>query len=441
MILSKIKTIHKQYGIFDGVKLITVACSGGADSMSLLHALCVLAPEYGFTVRAAHFNHCIRGEESDRDEDFVREYCEKNGIDFVVDSGDVPSEAKQKNISIELAARQMRYSFLTEAANGGVIATAHHAGDNLETMLFNLSRGTALAGLCGIPIKRDIFIRPLLLCSREEIEQYCEKNGIEFVTDSTNLSDEFSRNRLRHKVVPELKALRPSVEMAAVRTAQSLSEDEECLSQIAINEFESRYKNGCLDSENLEKLPKAIAKRVLKKFWFQKTGENPDFLHITDIYDCCMGLGKRSLPGNKCVVLKNGKLYIESAETPSPTRFSVEICEENALFLKSNRKIHNLLLKNSIDCDKIVGKLVLRVRKEGDRVSIKGRGGTKTLKKLYNEYKIPLCERENLPVLTDDNGIVWIGKIGVAERCAADEKTQRIFVVKMTVESGDDQNK
>lgn len=434
MILSKIRAADRQYGLFGGVESITVACSGGADSMALLHALCVLAPEYGFTVSAAHYNHCIRGEEADRDERFVREHCEKSGIPYAAGRGNVPEYAEQNNMSTELAARELRYEFLTRSTNGGVVATAHHAGDNLETMLFNLSRGTALAGLCGIPAKRGIFIRPLLLCSREEIEEYCAANGIDYVTDSTNLSDEYSRNRLRHRVVPELKALRPSVEAAAVRTAQSLSEDEECLSQIALQEYERRCSDGALSIEDFGELPKAIAKRVLKYFWVGQTGENPDFLHITEMYACCLGQGKRSLPGERCALLKNARLYIESAKKALPTRFSVEISEKNADFLKTNRKIHNLLLKNSLDCDKIVGKLVLRVRETGDRVFIKGRGGTKTLKKLYNEYKIPLYERENLPVLADDKGIVWIGRIGVAERCAVSDETKRIYAVSMTAE-------
>ena len=427
MMLSKIRAADKQYGLFGGVKSITVACSGGADSMALLHALCVLSGEYGFSVRAAHYNHCIRGAEAERDEQFVRDYCEKNGVELTVGRGN--EYALKKNLSVELAARELRYDFLTRTAAGGVVATAHHAGDNLETMLFNLARGTALAGLCGIPAKRDIFIRPLLLCSRDEIEDYCKDNGIEFVTDSTNLSDDYSRNRMRHRVVPELKGIRPSVEEAAVRTAISLSEDEDYLSQIAFREYESRLVDGGLLADGFDALPKAIAKRVLKYFWNGKTGENPDFLHITEMYECCLGKGKRSLPGERCAVLKNQRLCIESAEKEVLTEFSVSISEKTADYLSENRKIHNLLLKNSIDCDKIVGKLALRTRETGDRVFIKGRGGTKTLKKLYNEYKIPLCERENLPVLADEKGIVWIGKIGVAGRCAVDNETQRIFVV------------
>lgn len=436
MIISKIRTADKQYSLFGSTKLITVACSGGADSMALLHALKNIAPEYGFSLKAAHFNHHIRGEEANRDEAFVKDYCQNNNIEFVAGHGNVPEYAAENNLSIELAARKLRYDFLLAVSNGGVVATAHHAGDNLETMLFNLARGTALAGLCGIPAKRDIYIRPLILCSREEIEDYCEKNGIGYVTDSTNLSDEYSRNRLRHRVVPELKTIRPSVEAAAARTAQSLAEDEEFLSQSALEEYKKRYNAGVLDIECFDKLPRAIAKRVLKKYWFDKLGENPDFLHITEMYDCCINGGKYSLPHNMYAVSKSGKLCVESVDEITSKDFSVEISEENTEIFPKNQKVHNLLLKNSIDCDKIVGKLVLRTREEGDRVFIKGRGGTKTLKKLYNEYKIPLCERENLPILADENGIVWIAKIGVAERCAVNEKTQRMYKVSFATKEG-----
>ena len=429
MILEKIRIADKKYCLFKNVSRITVACSGGADSMALLHALCVISNEYGFTVSAAHFNHGIRGAEADRDENFVKEYCEKHGVDFVSGFGNVPEYAKQKGDSIELAARELRYKFLQEAASGGVIATAHHAGDNLETMLFNLTRGTALSGLCGIPAKRDIYIRPLLLCTREEIELYCKENSIDYVTDSTNLEDNYARNRLRHKVVPVLKEMRPSVEVAAMRTAQSLREDEDCLNALAKKEYDERFLNNSISLKNFEELPSAIAKRVIKNFFTLQTGKNADFLHITEMYACCKNSGKVSLPGNYEAVVEGGKLFIKLAEKVQDTQFKVELSEQNADLSTVNKKVHNLLLKNSIDCDKIVGKLVLRTREPSDRVYINGRGGTKTLKKLYNEYKIPLCERANLPVLADDKGIVWIGKIGVARRCAVSNKTNRYYVV------------
>lgn len=428
MIREAIRNADRLFGLFKDVGHITVALSGGADSMALLHGLCALADEYGFTVSAAHYNHGIRGAEALRDEKSAEEYCKRLGVPFLSGRGDVPSAAKESGESLELAARRMRYEFL-ESIPEGVIATAHHAGDNFETVLFNLIRGTGLAGLCGIPPKRGRFIRPLLLCSREEIEEYCLQNGIPFVTDSTNLSDEYDRNRIRHRVIPELEAVRASAQSSVMRASLLLREDEECLTTLAKKEYAVRLKDNRLLLDGFDALPAAIAKRVIRLFCADMGFTELEAVHINRIYSACEKGERVSLPRDTEAAFQNGSLIIRSANEPHKTRFSVEIIQEKFEKDKNERKVHNLFLKNSFDCDKIVGKLVLRTRKEGDRVRIYRRGGTKTLKKLYNEYGIPLNEREQLPVLCDDAGIVWIARIGVAERCAVSEETKRVFKV------------
>ena len=151
---------------------VTVALSGGADSMALLHLLNSIKNELEISVEAAHFNHLIRGEEAERDENFVKDFCRNNSIKLYVGQGDVPAFAKEKGVSLETAARQMRYDYLSRI-NKDFIATAHTASDNLETVIFNLTRGSAIEGLCGIPPKRKIFVRPLILTTRKEIEEYC----------------------------------------------------------------------------------------------------------------------------------------------------------------------------------------------------------------------------------------------------------------------------
>ncbi len=432
MIYDKIREAVSKHELLCGVDRVTVACSGGADSIALLDALVQLKNEFGITVAVAHFNHGIRGAEADRDEEFVRAAALKYGIEFFTSKGDVPAFAKEHHLSTELAARKLRYDFLESIAQGGAVATAHTASDNIETMLFNLARGTALGGLCGIPAKRDIYIRPMLMCTREEIEAYCAEHSLEFVTDSTNLSDEYSRNRLRHHAVPVLKGINPVAEESALRTALSLREDECFLEDTANNEYENRITDVGLQLENFDKLSTAIAKRVLKRLYCDCVLASPDYTHITEMYGIALQGGKISLPDGCFAVAQNGILSIGKENKEPSTDFSVDISSKTGNIFKENAKVHNLLLKNTIDCDRIVGKLVLRTRMAGDSIKLPKRG-TKTIKKLCTEHKIPLCERENLPVIADDNGVVWVYKLGTAERCLVTEKTERYYKIDVSL--------
>ena len=201
MIKNSVLKAIKQFSMLEKSHNVTVALSGGADSVSLLHILYELRDELGITLSAAHLNHMIRGDEALRDENFARQECEKLGIPFFCERADVPKYAKEHRVSTELAAREIRYEFLSNVSDG-LIATAHTASDNIETIIFNLARGTGLKGLCGIPPVRENIIRPLIFCTREEIEAYCSANRLSYVTDSTNLSDDYSRNKIRHTIVP-----------------------------------------------------------------------------------------------------------------------------------------------------------------------------------------------------------------------------------------------
>ena len=183
--LQCVKATIARHNMLEGVKEVTVALSGGADSVTLLSVMLKIRDEFNFTLSAAHLNHCLRGEEADRDEQFVRELCQRLNVPLFCEKADVKAFAKVNSMSIELAARQVRYAFL-ERVSKGVIATAHNANDNFETVLHNMARGTGIVGLCGIRPKRDRFIRPLIEVGREAIERYCAEEGLLFCTDSTN---------------------------------------------------------------------------------------------------------------------------------------------------------------------------------------------------------------------------------------------------------------
>jgi len=436
MIKNKVLQTLTDYNMITDANRITVALSGGADSVCLLHILLQLKDKLGITLYAAHLNHCIRGEEADRDEAFVKSVCEKWNIPLFCERTDVPLFAQKEKLSLELAARQIRYEFLERVRGNGVIATAHNADDNLETIIFNLTRGTALKGLCGIPAVRDKIVRPLLFCTRQQIEEYCSENNLHFVTDSTNLSDDYTRNKIRHNVVPILKTLNPAIEDAVARTAALLSTDNSFIEQTVNAELDKRFDNsGKLCLKDFDKLHRSVATRLLKSFCEKIGLRNVGYSHIEQLYYVALNGGECCLP-EKMLVSSNKILKIKE-NIPTDFNFKVEISSCETENFKNNKKINNLLLKNYLDCDKIVGKLSIRTRKTGDSVRLKNKSGTKSLKKLYTEYKIPVDKREVWPVISDDCGVVWIHKIGVADRCATDENSVNILKINVVGGFGD----
>lgn len=415
---------NNTFKLFNKGDTVTVAFSGGADSVALLHALISLKEVLGITVNAAHLNHSIRDVEADRDQQFVIDFCKSLGVEIFCEKLDVPKYADENHLSLELAAREVRYEFLNRVANGK-IATAHTASDNLETLIFNLSRGTALKGLCGIPPKRDIIIRPIIFCTRTDVENYCKKHNLNYVTDSTNLCDDYSRNKIRHNVIPVLKEINSGVEFSTVRTALSLSEDNDFLENTSNHALFALLTDNGILTEGITNLHTAIAKRVIKAYFAiyfpEITLENH---HINSIYTICVKKGgKVNLPSCIFAEVKNGVLTFFDCEDANTPEFSVVI--------KKIKNVNNLFSNNMLDCDKIIGELTVRTRLEGDSIRIHNRGCTKTLKKLFCESKIPLNIRECLPVIADEKGVVWVHNIGVASRCAVSKTTKNIFEIEV----------
>lgn len=423
----------KKHGLFGDNTVVTVALSGGADSMCLLNSLVNLSDSLNITVKAAHLNHLIRGDEAMRDEEFVKVQCKKLGVELKTERIDVPEFAKKNHQSLELAARTLRYEFLNRI-NEGIIATAHTASDNLETVLLNLTRGTAIDGLCGIPIKRGSFVRPLLYCTREMIEDYCEENNVLFVTDSTNLSDDYTRNKIRHSVIPSLKEINPAIHKSVLRTCSSLKEISDSL-KFETNEFlSSNTLDGKLSLADFKKLNVSVAKRVIVEFIKSiDAAISLENCHIEKIYKICIDGGKTSIPKNKYCVCDKKYLFITTENENQNTEFSVSLEKTDAKFLSSTKNVNNLFLNNALDCDTIIGKLKIRTRRPGDSIRLKNRGCTKPLTKLYNECDIPIELRDVLPVISDDNGVVWIYNIGVAQRCCVREKTKTVYKIEVKI--------
>ena len=423
--LEKVLNAIERFSLINKGDTVTVALSGGADSVALLHALWSLRDKLSINVKAAHLNHGIRGAEADRDEAFVKWLCLKFDISIVCETVDIPSLAKEKGQSLELCAREVRYEFLSRNAEG-LIATAHTASDNTETLLFNLTRGSGTKGLAGIPPKRDNYIRPLIFCSRYDVEKYCIDNSLSYVTDSTNLTDDYTRNKIRHKVVTTLKEINPSLEDAVVRATDILREDNEAL-EFFTNEalFKAISDDGLL-CESVNNLPTAVAKRVIIKYTQTvETELRLDYLHVNALCEICKNGGKISLPCGFYGEVKNGVLIINSENNDEKPQFYAELVKVE--------KINNLLSINLIDCDKIIGSPIIRTRKEGDSIRLKNRGCTKTLNKLFTENKVDITIRDSIPVIADDKGVIWVYGMGVSQRCAPSNNSTNVLEVRAGV--------
>ena len=391
--------------------------------MALITALLKLKDELGITLSAVHINHMLRGEESDRDEAFVRAQCKKLGVDLIVYKIDVASIADKNKISLELAARNARYEVF-DTIQCDALATAHNADDNFETFLFRMTRKTGLSGLCGIPVRRGKYIRPLLYCSRTEVEDFCRENEVPYVTDSTNLSDDFTRNKLRHSVVPIMKTLNVSLLESFNQTLELLKNDSDYLDSCAKEEFNKRFEGERLNVQNFGKMHKAISSRVIALFldYFGLGGN----YSVNSALKIALNSGKTELKSGKILKSSHGYLGFEKKED---VVFSVSFEEKDAESLKQNGKIHNLLLKNAIDCDKIVGSLVIRTRLSSDSISFSHRKVSKPLRKWMNEEGIDVSLRDVIPVVADDKGVVWVYGGGVDCRVCADENTKKVIKV------------
>ncbi|MBQ4338358.1 MAG: tRNA lysidine(34) synthetase TilS [Clostridia bacterium] len=437
--ICKVRRTVEKYKLLPEGSHVTVALSGGADSMALLYSLLMLRDELKLEISAAHVNHGLRGDDADRDEAFVREQCEKLGVRLEVLRADVGALAKESGESIEECGRRIRYDFFASLGQGRITATAHNLNDRAETFLFNFTRGTGLRGLCSTPVERGNIVRPLIDCSRAEIERFCEENSIEFVTDKTNFETVYARNKIRHGAVECLRQINPSFEESAQRCIDSLNEDEDLLSCLAAELLEkSRVTNG-FDASVLDSAHIAVKKRAVAAAIFEKTSQRIDSKTLCDICDVLKTQGKRQISGGSYVRVRKGILdfpvfengeEIEIPFTDEEFRFGdaivqISIINKNDIDSLQNSDIE--ILEYRIDYDKINGSVVFRNRREGDRVSPAGRGCSKTLKKLFNEMSIEPEKRSGLLIVVDGSGILAVERVGVDERCAVTAETEKIM--------------
>lgn len=393
---------------------IICAVSGGVDSVSLLHWLVCCGNE----IFVAHVNHNLRGAESFRDECFVHSLCMKYGPKLFVKSVDIKKEAKEKSLGLEEYGRMIRYAFFSNLSKKlyATVALAHTLSDSLETVIFNFVRGTGLKGLCGIPAGRDEIIRPFIKVTRGEIEDYAKRNGLEYITDSSNFCDEFSRNKIRLKIIPVLKEINPSFEARGEEFILRMKEDNDFFESCV--EKELAKLGGVFEVEKIKNIPLSIRKRVLRRIF----GDSVQSRHIALAERLIRGeIGGYTLPRGRRVRIRKGVITIyENVDlTKKVNTFRI------SRISSAGRKI------GSVGVFYYGGnkeELVFRRRLPGDRFTPKGRVHGKLLRKYFNELGMPPELRGEVMLLAVGNEVIWVDGIGVSEKFnAQDESVWGIF--------------
>ena len=408
--LNKLLGMIRKYGMIQSGDRVVCAVSGGADSVALLFAMYLLKEKLNMQLEAAHFNHNLRGEESQRDAEFVKTLCDRYDIPLHMGCANVVAGKK----GLEAAARDARYGFFETLQ--GKIATAHTADDNAETVLMHLIRGTGLKGLGGISPVRGKLIRPMLQVTRQEVMAFLKEYHLPYVEDSSNQTDAFLRNRLRHHVMPLLKQENPRLSENLSAMAQRLRQDEEALSQTP------PMDDGLVVAEVLQ-MQSARRSRVLEAFLKKNGVTEPDSANIAQAEALLLSdnpSAKARFPGGVTVCRRYGKL-VAVAEVKAFREILLP-CPGVAELPQLGLRVRCCRAEKIINTENTftvypTGKMILRSRKTGDALRLSG--GTKTVKKLFIDRKIPADRRDQIPVLADETGILGVYGIGVnLERAA-----------------------
>lgn len=441
---DKIFSLIEKHSMVSSGDTVILAVSGGADSMCLLHFFNKYSRKMDINIIVAHVNHGIRGDEAKRDEDFVLNFCKKNSIEVEVAHFDVPKISKETGESEELCGRRLRYEFFDSINPFAKIATAHNLNDSMETFIFNLSRGTGLKGLTGIPVVRGKIIRPISQCTRNEIEEYLTEENVDYITDSTNLSDDYSRNKIRHKIIPVLNELNPSFSSVFSSCLSTLSSSENYLSSVTENEFDRLNDNGRFSVCNLMKLDDIIKKRVVIKICEYFGCKDVSYKYVEIILSFLKKGGAVMLSENITVASdgeylyklkrKDKQIYVFTPVEKNVNVYNFDRCDviidtvdKNEI---SNYNIKKLHLLGYADGDKI-SNAVLRSRIDGDRFKFPNSQHSKSLKNLYKEKNITSDARNGIPMLANDDNILWIFGVGTSDYAKITDKT--VNIVKISV--------
>ena len=432
MIYKVEKFIAKHHLLKQGDKVL-VALSGGADSVALLIALLKL----GYRCEAIHCNFHLRGEESNRDEQFTHNLCNRLGVTLHITHFNTAEYATQNGISIEMAAREQRYNTFEQhrtAIGAQAIAVAHHRDDSAETLLLNLTRGTGIKGLRGIQPRNGHIIRPLLCVGRADILEYLKWRGEEYITDSTNLTTDYTRNKIRLELIPKLGEINPSILDSLAATAERLAEAEKIYRR-AIEESTTRVMHGnTIDIKQLqaETSPQTLLHEILSPYGFNSS-------QTSDIAATLGSSGRTFHSNSHTVVEDRGTLIITAAHAPTvpPTQLPCQGTVSTALgelhiattpFNGNIPRERNIAL---LDCDKLCHPLTLRHTQQGDRFAPLGMRGTKLVSDYLTDRKKTIIEKQQQLVVVDAKGtIAWVVGERPAAPFAIDSKTKKAIHLK-----------
>lgn len=437
--ISKVAKTVSEHNMISSGDTVGVGLSGGADSVALLHILATNKDKLGIEkLKAVHVHHGIRGAEADRDLEFSKKLCEKLGVEFKGFNVNIPAEAEKTGESLEECARRLRYECF-QKVECDKFATAHNLNDNAETLIFNLTRGSSLSGLCGIPYTREKYIRPLLNCTRAEIEEYLSENNFLYVTDSTNLSDEYTRNKIRHNILPLLFEINPSFDKAFLKCIGSVKDADDYIVSCAKDFLSKAKKADYYDCSAFENCHNAVKNQIISLILKEQNVKDINREYVSAVKHIIENGGKASLGGNVTAFAERKKLYFNEPLNTEEFELSLELkCQQittpcgiysvNIIDKKDLQKLNIKNIDKFVDCDKISSDVFVRNRREGDSYKPANRG-TKTLKKLFNEAKTPVCDRSKMLILTDNEGIIWTELFGVSEYYKAEKTTEKFVEI------------
>jgi tRNA(Ile)-lysidine synthase len=439
MIIKKVEHFIERHQLLHENATVIVGVSGGPDSLALLSYFLKIREKWDLTLVAAHIDHMFRGLESEQDSLFVENYCKTKGIHFEGKQVNVRKHQKNNNQTAQEAARECRYAFFEQVMvkwDGDYLALGHHGDDQIETIVMRLIRGSATGGLSGIPVKREfcggVLIRPFLTLSKAEIEAYCEKEALHPRRDSSNDKDNYSRNRVRHHVLPFIKKENPNAHERFQYVSELLSADEAFLTELAkekLNEIIKRKqrKKVSISITSLLAQPIPLQKRLIHlilKYLYGDGAGKVSSVHIESIFTLIKG----SHPSGKCSLpegLEAIKSYDDLTLTFIGERFipyyyvldapgRVNAVEGFTISAECTDVVPGKENDSHFVCEQASVKLpiIIRTREAGDRMQIDGLAGSKKIKDIFINGKIPLCERDRWPVIVDSAGqILWLPQL------------------------------
>lgn len=423
-IQEKVKLFIRQNNLLDEHARVIVGLSGGPDSV----CLALMLHRLGYEVIAVHCNFHLRDEESWRDEQFATALCEKNGIICHKAEFDTLKYAKEQKISIEMAARELRYSkfrHLKKELKADAIAVGHHKSDNAETIILNLIRGTGVKGLCGMQPRNEDIVRPLLCLTRQEILSFLQDLRQGYVVDHTNMENDYARNKVRLDILPTMEQINPGVIQNLTSTIENMNEVQKVYRKAiddAIKECCERKANGELyiSIQKLEEQPSplSVLHEVLAPMGFNKA-------QLKNILAATKESGKIFTGKWRRLLIDRDFMIIESTSYP-PVNIDKEIVSVESINMKKDNS------HAYIDADKLHGELCLRTPLEGDSFAPFGMGGKrKLLSDFLTNQKLNLFEKERLPLLMDGDEIVWVAGLRSSELYRVDDKTQKVIILSL----------